>query len=803
MENKNLQKKFHWIYLVGFLLILSLPLLAVPPLFHPAAWGKTIVFRIIFSILIFFFIYQTIFRKNTFILEKLKSKTTRLVLGILTLLLFLFLLSTIFSPEKSFSLWGNPYRGGGFLNFAFCIIFAIFVFLILKPRDWKLVWNFSLGIALLVSFFALLQQFKAFKEFLVSFATRPPATLGATIFLALYLSFFVFLALSFALSEKSKKKKIFYILSFFIITFVIFLTGTRAVFLGLAIGFLYFVLSYPKKIKILKITTLVLLIFGILGVYYINNTPPEKILSQPLIAKSPVLINLLFRFNIKSFLEDPRFTYWKIAADSLKEKPLLGYGPENFSIAFDKYYDPSLPYINYGTISQADRAHGFVFDTAVTAGIPALITFLLLFGVLFWQLEKLKRNKNILTYQQTSEPYNNDKNNPIVAHGIQATIITYFVGVFFSFDTFDTYFMFFLLVGYCLYLISSSKENSVLSQQKETKPYSSLSSFLYKQKKVAISFLFLFLLLFIWSYNLKPLFINKELNWANYYSTNGKCQKAIDKMEKILPSHSIIDHYVLLTYSNVLKDCQETNPEREEELTQKSIQVLEEAIKLRPTYTRTWLLLGSYLNFSVRNNENLKPEEKEELLSKADYYFEKALELNPKGQRILLEKADTYLLWEKYSEAKIITEQCIEINPGMGDCWLQKANANIELGELTEAIENIKKANQNTANIDSRSALSQLLKRYMTAIQKSEEKKLEYYQPLVFVYTKLISFEPKNFQYYASLAYVYKVLGKYWEAYQEALTVIRMSPESKQSVQDFINTFPEEFLKILPNNGQL
>ncbi|MFA5878072.1 MAG: O-antigen ligase family protein [Candidatus Staskawiczbacteria bacterium] len=837
MENKNLWDKFYWVYIVGFLLISTLPFWAIPPLLHPAAWGKTIIFRIILSILIFFVIYQIIYRRNTLIIEKLKAKTTRLVLNILALLLFLFLLSTIFSPERSFSFWGNPYRAGGFLNFAFYIAFAILVFSILKSREWKLIWNFFLGTALVISFVAFLEQFKIFGEFLVSYAARPPATLGAPVFLALYLSFFVFLSLSFAISGKTKKKKIFYLASLLIIILAIFLTGARAVFIGLVAAFLYFILFYPnkilpiqiknpqdhkkfpldtiniitrfksfllqiynriytKRISIIKIITLIFLIFGILGVYYLN-TNEAKIFSHPIVAKNQAINVLLSRLKIKMFLEDPRFSFWKIAINSLEEKPLLGYGPENFSIAYDKYFDPSLPYVNYGIVSQVDRAHGFIFDTAVTAGIPALLTFLSLFGVLFWQLQKIKK-------RDTNTQINtDDTNNPIVVHGVQATLIAYFIGVFFSFDTFDTYLLFFLVVAYSLHLIQNHSTLNNATNRGFIKP-ERIYVGIIKYRKIIIGFLFFSLIYFVWQYNLKPLFINKELNWADYYSTKGECQKALDRVEKISSSHSFIDHYVLLTYSNILSKCQETNPEREKELTSKSIRVLEDAAKLRPTYTRVWLLLGNYLNFSVVSNPNLKSEEKTELLLRADSYLEKALLLNPKSQRIFFERADTYLLWGKYDEAKKIVEECIEMNASMGDCWVQKANVDIELGELTQAIEDMEKANQNYINVNSQSALSRFLKKYLVAIQDLQEEDPEYYyQPLIFIYSKLATLEPKNFQYHASLAYIFKSLGKYWTAWEEALVVVRISPESKQNVEEFIKTFPEEALKKLPNNGQL
>ena len=146
INNNNI--KFYWIYLAGFFLILALPILAVPPLFHPAPWGKTIIFRIILSILIFFFIYQIAFRKDISLFRNLKSRAIRLILGILALLFSLLLLSTIFSAERHFSFWGSPWRAGGFLTFSFYIILSILTFLIVKDRDWKKIWDFSIFIGI-------------------------------------------------------------------------------------------------------------------------------------------------------------------------------------------------------------------------------------------------------------------------------------------------------------------------------------------------------------------------------------------------------------------------------------------------------------------------------------------------------------------------------------------------------------------------------------------------------------------------------------------------------------------------------
>jgi len=150
----NLMKnKFYWIYLLGFFLILSLPLLNLPPWFSPPDWGKTIVFRIILSILIFLFIYQILARRFSITIPA-KAKTGLWSLAALWLVFFL---ATIFSLDFRFSFWGSPYRSGGFLNFSFYIIFAVLCFLILTKKDWQKIWDFATFVGILVSVIAIFQ----------------------------------------------------------------------------------------------------------------------------------------------------------------------------------------------------------------------------------------------------------------------------------------------------------------------------------------------------------------------------------------------------------------------------------------------------------------------------------------------------------------------------------------------------------------------------------------------------------------------------------------------------------------------
>ena len=334
---------FHSIYLAGFLLILALPLLNVPPLFSPPDWGKTILFRVILSILGFTFIYQTLYQEPRSKSDREPfsvnfSKEAKTVMFLLLALLGIFFLATIFSLDPSFSLWGNPYRAGGFINFAFYIIFSILLYLTAKKKDWQKLWDFSILVGILVCVVALFQQFGIFKEIFVYLSSRPPSTIGITTALAIYLLLLTFPTFSFFLSTPIKKwfglKKLLYFLSLILFIIVsVLITQTRSAYLGLAIGFLFFFFFYPlktnlKKFKIkifaIKGFALILLILTAFIVFY-ANTHTSKELPQ-FVQENKFLSRSASRLSIKTALNDPRISGWPIALEASLSRPVLGYG---------------------------------------------------------------------------------------------------------------------------------------------------------------------------------------------------------------------------------------------------------------------------------------------------------------------------------------------------------------------------------------------------------------------------------------------------------------------------------------------
>ena len=78
-----------------------------------------------------------------------------------------------------------------------------------------------------------------------------------------------------------------------------------------------------------------------------------------------------------------RLIWWKNSIDLIKNRPILGYGPETQHLNFVRYYTPefaALEAIN----TYPDRAHNEILDRLLISGITGLISYLFLIGLAFW-----------------------------------------------------------------------------------------------------------------------------------------------------------------------------------------------------------------------------------------------------------------------------------------------------------------------------------------------------------------------------------------------------------------------------------
>jgi len=70
---------------------------------------------------------------------------------------------------------------------------------------------------------------------------------------------------------------------------------------------------------------------------------------------------------------------WENVLPAIGERPLLGWGPENFEFAFWTHFDSRLYFEEYGSEVWFDRAHNMTIDTLVEVGVLGLLLTLLLY----------------------------------------------------------------------------------------------------------------------------------------------------------------------------------------------------------------------------------------------------------------------------------------------------------------------------------------------------------------------------------------------------------------------------------------
>jgi len=753
--------------MLGFFIILALPLLNIPPWFTPASYTQAIVFRSLLAILAFIYLvknginFQKIKETLNPRLDSARQARSKIFLPLVFLLAYFFtvFISTLFSLDVSNSLWGTPQRGAGFVNFAFLVIFCLMSFAVIKDRDWKKLLDFSLIIGFLVGSVAIFQQFGIFRSVFAFMPIRPSSTLGNPIILALYLLPLLFFSLSSSILEKDKIRKYFYIILTIFYSFVIiFITQTRAAILGVAVGLFWFLIAYPirdhvisngasplptgrqaKKWKVLKISTVVLSIIFAASAFFLSANPNvyEK---WPSFIKDPTIRVVSLS---KGFSSDPaRISAWKISISAFFEKPYFGYGPENFYIAFNKYYDPNLPMME--DIKDFDRAHNYLIQTLVDSGIFALIFYLAFFSFLIWKLQKIKRQYP-------------------VANGLQAGFLALFVASLASIDGVAIMLIFFFFTAYSFHLISPGvsdiPENIKNSENK-----------LKFIKIPTLIILFLVLIVFLWQYNFVPLQMNKQLVIAQSFPIEDwkDASKILEEQSKI---NTFFLPYTNSIYLNLLVDVIIRYPEENITLSEKAAEISEKNAGLQPYNYRNWLRMGESLATIAKENKDL------EIIKKADDAFNKALELNPKDPSILSSYFMANISLGDLKGAKEKSDFCLKTFPKIRGCLWISGLINIYLGDIKTGKEFIEKAREGGDYFENEISLRQLVAAYLET---------KNYKEMLPLYQKLATINSSQVQYKTSIMLCYKELGNYQMVRQLATDIIKTNPEIKDQIEQFL-----------------
>lgn len=400
-------------------------------LFFPFITGKNLMFRVLVELALVFYVLLAV-----------KEPQYRPKINTLSISFALFLgiifVADVFGvyPFKSF--WSNFERMEGFVThihlFAYFIMLsAVFV----GEKLWTRFFQTSLAVSIIIGLIG-------FNPERIT-SGRIFSQLGNSSYLGIYMLFHIFIAgfLLVRLIERKGEGAYKWMMgcaygAVIIFDFYIFYnTGTRGALLGLLAGALFTSAAFAiweknKGLKILGVSVLASIVIAVS--FLAGFKESELVKNNPLLSRFAALATL-DRAEIANFTTTQgksRFGIWNIAYEGFKERPMLGWGQDNFNYVFNKYYDPKI----YDQEQWFDRAHNVFFDWLIAGGILGLLSYLALFVTAIVAIWRSRANEKDLYFLFSDKVL------------LTALLIAYFIHNLFVFDSLTSYILFFGVLAF-------------------------------------------------------------------------------------------------------------------------------------------------------------------------------------------------------------------------------------------------------------------------------------------------------------------------------------------------------------------
>jgi len=399
--------------------------------FFPFITTKAFIFRILIELA--FALWLLLALRDV----KVRPKITPLTVGV-TVFTLVALLVDITGVNFIRSIWSNFERMEGWVSIVHLWMYFIVLTSIARVEDleatrrsWHRIFNVSFIAAFLVAFWGILQL--THHAEIHQSADRLDASIGNSEYLAVYMLINAFLAGYMAVVAWAKKKGSawVYVALALLYSFVLFFTQTRGTTLALVAGVLVMFgifafikdtkssnlhkgqLARNKTQRIVAGSLLGLVVIG--GVVFYAERNSNFVQSHTTLARiASISIN------------NPRIQFiWPIAWKGFKEKPILGWGQENFNYLFNNFYDPKA----WGQEQWFDRAHNVFIDWAINGGVVGFGSYIALFILAFvavWKSDFDIKQRAVLT----------------------ALLVAYAIHNMFVFDNLASYMMFFVTLAF-------------------------------------------------------------------------------------------------------------------------------------------------------------------------------------------------------------------------------------------------------------------------------------------------------------------------------------------------------------------
>lgn len=723
-------KILKYLIYAGLFLIPFIPFIISSSMYFPFITGKNFAFRFLSEIIIGLWAILAI--RNA----KFRPRSSLISWAVLAFVAIIALADTFgVYPYKSF--WSNYERMEGLVTMLHLLgLFFAASAILNTEKLWSRFFHTSIGVSVILGFYGLFQLSGAIT--INQGGVRVDGTLGNATYLAVYMLFHIFLTLFLMVRRhyaKSSGNNFFsdyvnYIYGAIVIlqTVILYYTASRGPILGLIGGiFLSAILiavfekekKSARKIALATLAAIVILGGSFMALRDSNFVRNSKVLAR------------FSDISISERTTKSRFMIWNMAYQGFKERPILGWGQENFNYVFNKYYNPKM----YDQEQWFDRTHNVFFDWLVAGGTFGILSYLFIFFATIYYI--WKKGGDSFSVSEKS-----------ILTGL---LVGYFFQNLFVFDNVTSYILFFLVIAYAHHRRVSVSEK--IFSVESPLINKTLANWLFVP---AVSALTLFSIYFV---NAKGYFASRTLIKAMTPYSEG-VTKNLEFFKKALAYESFGDSEIReqLVQSAIKIAASDASLQTKQIFFDFTVSEMKRQLAKTPDDARYHLFTGSMLTAFRQYDEGLKG-------------LKKASELSPNKQTIRFDIVGNLINSGKIADALKLAKETFELETASNQSRIIYAITAI-YGKDNKLADEILAPIQALALTDDR-----IVSAYAATGQ---------YGKIILIFQARIKNDPNNTQSRVSLAAAYLGNGQREAAVAEIQKIIEISPQFKEQGENYI-----------------
>jgi len=468
----------------------------------------------------------------------------------------------------------------------------------------------------------------------------------------------------------------------------------------------------------------------------------------------------LVNYSLDERTVQSRFLIWRMSAQGFLDRPILGWGQENYYLVFQKYFNPGL----YAQEPWFDRSHNLFFDWLIHAGILGLGSFLVMVGAAFFYIFRASRD---------------EKFPRLTGMIVGALFLTHILQNIFVFDNLNTYILFFAFLAYSEWVTRPYLPSGQAALGKESETGRAVGAVTNGTAGFSTA-LVLLLVVFLLGYfiHVKPMQESKALiGTLQLLQTKGvSVDQIMGAFKQTLDYHTFGDGEVREQMANFARSVAGNSNYSVEDQKKFIAFTAEEFRKelLTPAKdVKLLLFLASILDRSL-HIDPLYGQEAEKLMLDA-------IQLSPTKQILHFELAQLYLSQGRKEDTINVLKRVVELEPNFVQA---KVNLLI-VASIENRLDIVKEVIDSGINIRvlSEDGLQKIGKIYLS---------YQLYDKARPVYLQLVETSPGKSEYRATLAAILGEVGEYDHAIEEARKAAELDSNFAKEAETFIKIMEQK-----------